>query len=703
MRRASKFSLRQLAVNDSVGLIAFDKEIHTILPLGPVTSANRETANKELDNLRARYTTNLAGALFEGISQQLSAKLAVKPESTIGTDSKAVTPAADLVNSDAGAVLSNSGDNEHTDVPSKPSPICSVFVFTDGKPTAGITESETIVSTVADILAGQTTLVTNETDGDHVMDATEVAPEAAQAQAAPQNPHSIKVHTFGFGSDTDTNLLTAIADKGSGSYYYINSASDIPVAFADALGGLLSVAAQNMVLYITPVNGARICSVRCGFGVRPEGTGYAIRVSDLYAEEVKDIVVAFELPSLHGEDVPEDMDFVAATVRLEYVDTVRAAPTVLAGEMRIKRSAEAGEAQAPTAANTHVRAQMMRLDAMDSMLRAMNLADGGNLGQAQHILHSIEQGLQSLMVSEASDDTTVAHPYGSPATRQPSAAAAAMLGQLRSDVRSVSHGFSSIEQYSQGGGAFANMVTRSHATQRSTLSVPQAPTAPPAAAPGAFTHAASVHPAVPQGLRNHNIGEVPGPAVPQSGLGCMRPLLPPPSPPPPTTGIFSGLAVSPLKPQSMAEQTRSPGGPRGGFLPRQRSATGEPLESPTKRYRPVQSPRADTKFIYGAASVALAEPSGLQSVSTSNPSDLPASAHTSPQAQHPATAQRGGSFAHAQAAAAAIPRPSVHSLAPDSLAARESSPLHSVPTNTVSIYSNKRQIALVNESRTADE
>ena len=51
----------------------------------------------------------------------------------------------------------------------------------------------------------------------------------------------VKIYTFGFGSDHDEQLLSDIASAGQGSYYYVEKEDQIAAAFADALGGLLSV------------------------------------------------------------------------------------------------------------------------------------------------------------------------------------------------------------------------------------------------------------------------------------------------------------------------------------------------------------------------------------------------------------------------------------------------------------------------------
>lgn len=52
------------------------------------------------------------------------------------------------------------------------------------------------------------------------------------------------VFTFGYGGEHDASMLRAIADAGSGLFYYIDNIDCIPDSFCDCLGGLLSVSAQ---------------------------------------------------------------------------------------------------------------------------------------------------------------------------------------------------------------------------------------------------------------------------------------------------------------------------------------------------------------------------------------------------------------------------------------------------------------------------
>jgi hypothetical protein len=62
----------------------------------------------------------------------------------------------------------------------------------------------------------------------------------------------IPIHCFGYGSDHDSNILQMIADATpGGTYYFVDSDSNVKSAFGDAMGGVLSVVAQSAVVTIS--------------------------------------------------------------------------------------------------------------------------------------------------------------------------------------------------------------------------------------------------------------------------------------------------------------------------------------------------------------------------------------------------------------------------------------------------------------------
>ena len=95
----------------------------------------------------------------------------------------------------------------------------TVFLFTDGQATTGVTNNERLKSILSMML---------------------------QASIRPT------IHCFGFGLHYDAACLEAVAEAGQGQSYYIEDSESTPAAFASALGGLMSMVAQNVEVVFTP-------------------------------------------------------------------------------------------------------------------------------------------------------------------------------------------------------------------------------------------------------------------------------------------------------------------------------------------------------------------------------------------------------------------------------------------------------------------
>ncbi|CAO2145086.1 unnamed protein product [Urochloa humidicola] len=67
------------------------------------------------------------------------------------------------------------------------------------------------------------------------------------------NPGEVSVYTFGFGRGTDHQLLTDLAKKSvGGTYSSVPDGTNLSAPFAQLLGGLLTVVAQDVRLTLTP-------------------------------------------------------------------------------------------------------------------------------------------------------------------------------------------------------------------------------------------------------------------------------------------------------------------------------------------------------------------------------------------------------------------------------------------------------------------
>lgn len=101
----------------------------------------------------------------------------------------------------------------------RPDRIRTVFLFTDGQATTGVTNSARLKGILNLML---------------------------------ENAIRPTIHCFGFGQHYDAECLDAVAEAGQGQSAFIEDAESTPAALATALGGIMSIVAQNVELTFTP-------------------------------------------------------------------------------------------------------------------------------------------------------------------------------------------------------------------------------------------------------------------------------------------------------------------------------------------------------------------------------------------------------------------------------------------------------------------
>lgn len=185
-------------------------------------------------------------------------------------------------------------------------------------------------------------------------------------------------------------LLQGIASSANGTYYFIESAENIPETFADALGGLLSVFAQNVELTITPLATNTVREVHTGQTKRSNGTSTVVALPDVFAEERKDIVVDLLLPAVPLEG---STDTLKATV--SYINVVSG--QMVTGEVVLALQRAERVPEGMTAAEEVVM-HRTRLSVANRLQQAVQLADTGRYEEADSVLAEQEAALDNLVV-----------------------------------------------------------------------------------------------------------------------------------------------------------------------------------------------------------------------------------------------------------------------------------------------------------------
>jgi len=198
-------------------------------------------------------------------------------------------------------------------------------------------------------------------------------------------PLPCSIYTFGFGSDHDSSLLKAISDKGDGIYSFITDKDTIASSFADCLGGLLSVVAQNIIIKIEPLNGIIISKINTTYKYEDLHGIITITIGDIQSEEEKDILFSVQLPQISG---PSNSPILL--VKISYFDVINSSQVEKEAVVMVARD----DSITPQV-NLAVDRQKNRILVADAITKAKELGDAGNISNATTIVDDAIKALQS--------------------------------------------------------------------------------------------------------------------------------------------------------------------------------------------------------------------------------------------------------------------------------------------------------------------
>ncbi|KAK6929181.1 von Willebrand factor, type A [Dillenia turbinata] len=255
--------------------------------------------------------------------------------------------------------------------------------------------------------------------------------------------YHIPVHTFGFGSDHDASSMHSISEITGGTFSFIETESVIQDAFAQCIGGLLSVMVQQLQVDIKSVN-PNICIRSLKAGSYPsqilsDGRTAYIDVGDLYADEQRDFLVLVNVPAENSSTLTS-----LVKVKCAYKDPFTKEIFSSEGEdVRIERPEAAGE----EAVSIEVDRQQNRLQAADAMAEARTAAEQGNLAGALSILETCRRNLSKTVSAKSGDRLCIA---------------------LDAELKEMQERVTSRQVYEASGRAYILSGLSSHSWQRAT-------------------------------------------------------------------------------------------------------------------------------------------------------------------------------------------------------------------------------------------
>jgi len=191
------------------------------------------------------------------------------------------------------------------------------------------------------------------------------------------------IFTFGFGADHQEDLLRSLAESTNGLYYFVERSEDIPTSFADCLGGLVSVVAQNATLTLEGVDHTVLAEAHCPYKCEAlDGGRLAISLGDLYSEDEKDIVLSVKLPQLPA---PRPEAAVAMRASIRYFSVAASAIEEVSCTLQLSRPATT---PADQPANARLDEQRSRIDVAEAMRKASVLADSGQVSEGRDLIRA---------------------------------------------------------------------------------------------------------------------------------------------------------------------------------------------------------------------------------------------------------------------------------------------------------------------------
>nr|XP_043633910.1 E3 ubiquitin-protein ligase WAV3 [Erigeron canadensis] len=254
----------------------------------------------------------------------------------------------------------------------------------------------------------------------------------------------LPIHTFGFGMDHDAVAMHSISENSGGMFSFIEAENVIQDAFAQCIGGLLSVVVQELRVEVECIHPVlQLGSIKAGsynVGIDDNGRSGFIEVGDLYAEEERDFLVVIDIPV---EESGNDMPLVK--FRVIHKDPIKKTTTVLGTEDVIISRPETTAGK--QIVSVELDRQRNRLRAASAIAEARAAAERGDLAAATLLLEDCRKKLAESVSARVGDR---------------------LCTGLVAELREMKERMASRRVYESSGRAYVLSGLSSHSWQRAT-------------------------------------------------------------------------------------------------------------------------------------------------------------------------------------------------------------------------------------------
>lgn len=323
VRKSMRRLLRNMNAQDRVALVTFDSTVRTVMQFCNLDETNKQRALDIVGNLRPGTSTDLCGGVCQGVEQLLNSRMNDVASILLFTDGQANVGFRDTT-SIVNEVLRVAGTNEPTDVESWSVERVSQWLQKIDLPMYQLTFEEQKID--GSILKFDITKeMLTETLNVSALHASKFMREVEKLRGiegegdgtGSEKQKGFRLHTFGFGSHHNADLLQQLAENFDGMYYFMEDEESIKSGFANCLGGLMTTVALDIEVAIQFNPECKNGKIWKENAKESKGI-HKVVFGDLQSEEKRNILVSCSMPA---KEAP-DHDFMLYEVTFKYQNAI---------------------------------------------------------------------------------------------------------------------------------------------------------------------------------------------------------------------------------------------------------------------------------------------------------------------------------------------------------------------------------------------
>ncbi|RLM98048.1 hypothetical protein C2845_PM06G12460 [Panicum miliaceum] len=221
------------------------------------------------------------------------------------------------------------------------------------------------------------------------------------------DPGQVAIYTFGFGRDTDHQLMSDIAKKSpGGTFSTVPDGSKVSLPLSQLLAGLLTVVAQGVQLTITPkteegdVDTVVVAPSAEYTQATNATTGViTIKFGTLFAGEERRVVMTLTLKDVTAT-FSEEYEAPLAEVQHSFTAQGRPRDPQIPRDIHILRTPTPSQASGASSKARQLQAEIARRQHAEVIRQARVLADDGQLEDARYKLVGSQKELDNIVLDE---------------------------------------------------------------------------------------------------------------------------------------------------------------------------------------------------------------------------------------------------------------------------------------------------------------